>query len=74
MYRLIHTVRDARVSYAEAWRVIAAARTMPAMRKALAVQCTVQVRRRACGNARDMLSARAHELERFSLLHFLKNG
>ena len=66
MHRQRHTVRDARASYAEAWRAIAAARTMPAMRKTLAVQCTIQVRKRACGNARDMLPARASERERFS--------
>ena len=39
-----HIVRDARISYAEAWRVIAAARAMQTMRKTIAVQCVVQVR------------------------------
>ena len=66
MHRQRHIVRDARISYAEAWRVIAAARAMQTMRKTLAVQCTVQMRERACGHARDMLSARAPERKRLS--------
>ena len=66
MHRQCHIVRDARISYAEAWRAIAAARAMQTMRKTLAVQCTIQMRERACGNARDTLSARAPERKRLS--------
>lgn len=66
MHRQRHTVRDARTSYVEAWRVTAAARSIQTLRKTRAVQCTVQVRERACGTASDMLSARASEREDLS--------
>ena len=65
VYRQRHTVRAARASYVEAWRVITAARTIQTMRNTLAVQCTVQVHGRTCGTASDMLSARAPEREGF---------
>ena len=66
MHRQRHIVRDARISYAEAWRVIAAARAMQTMHNTLAVQCTARVRERVCDHARDMLPARAPERELFS--------
>ena len=70
MYRLLHTVRDARASYAEAWRVIGAARAMQTMRKTITVQRIVHMRERACGNASDMLPARAPTTETSQLLRF----
>ena len=66
MHRQRHIVRDARASYAKAWRVTAAARAMHTMHNTLAVECTARVRERVCGYARDVLSARAPERERFS--------
>ena len=66
MYRQRHIVRDARGSYAEAWRVIAAAHAMQPMRNTLVVQCAARMRERVCGYARDMLPAHAPERERFS--------
>ena len=66
MHRQRHIVRDARASYAKAWRVTAAARAMHTMHNTLAVECTDRMRERPCGHARDMLPARAPERERFS--------
>ena len=66
MHRQRHIVRGARVSYAEAWRVIAAAHAMQTMRNTLVAQCAARMRERVCGHARDMLPARALERGRFS--------
>ena len=70
MHRQRHIVRDARISYAEAWLVIGAARAMQTMRKTIAVQGIVQMRERACGNAGDMLLARVPTTETSQLLKF----
>jgi len=53
-----------------AWRVIVSARTMRTMCKTTATQRRIQVRRHACGNARETLNACAQERERFSVPHF----
>ena len=53
--------------YTNAWRVIASPRTMC---KTFAAQCRTQVRKHACGNAREMLNACAQERERYSGPHF----
>ena len=70
VHRQRHTVRDARISYAEAWRVIAAARAIQTMRKTIAAQRILQMRERACGNARDMLPARAPRTATPQLIKF----
>ena len=53
-----------------AWRVIASSRTMRTICKTFAAQPRTQVRKHACGNAREMLNACAQERERPSAPHF----
>ena len=53
-----------------AWRVIASSRTVRTMCKTVAAQPRIQVRKHACGNAREMLNACAQERERLSVPHF----
>ena len=56
--------------YTNAWRVIASPRTMRTMCKTFAAQRSTQVRKHACGNAREKLNACAQERERYSGPHF----